>query len=147
MRGNALYLYEQKSYSEAKKIYQRLLMERFELPGTLTHLARLLLTTGDKAQAEIYVTMAWRHRVDAPPYVMARILWFRLCMVLLETGNREDITLILDQIKTLLQNKDAVMMWAMQPLLEQLKPKLQENDHTLLATLVETMSNGENITK
>ena len=74
LRGEALHLYKRKKYKEAKIIYKRLLIEGFELPGTLVHVVRIELITGNIEQAKTHIEMAWRLHNEAPAYVLARLL-------------------------------------------------------------------------
>jgi hypothetical protein len=147
IRSKAFSNYQIKEYKEATILYRRLRIERFELPGTLTHMARVELCTGNFSQAKTHTEMAWRHRAEAPPYVFARILWFKLCLLMLKPEDKEDYSGIISLLKKTLQNQDAYMGWTMEPVLEQLKPKLQKNDHKYLSELVDEMSNKKNITK
>lgn len=146
LRNVALSHFQNKEYKLATILYRRLRIERFELPGTLTHMARVELCAGNILQAETHTEMAWRHRSEAHPYVLARILWLKLCLLMLKTEDNDDFSGIIRQLKTILQNQEAFMEWTMVPVLEELNPKLQKNDHNFLSALVDTLSNRENIT-
>ena len=140
LRSEALNLYKRKKYKEAKVNYKRLLIEGFELPGTLVHLVRIELITGNIEQAKTHIEMAWRLRQEASPYVLARILWCKLCLWMLNPINEEDYLFILGQLKTALKNENATMKWDMQELLDYLVNKLTDIDLALLTSLVDTMS-------
>jgi hypothetical protein len=54
---------------------------------------------------------------------------------------------MLGQLKSILQKEDAFMLWTMQPVLNHIKPKLTERQHTLLTALVAAMSDKQNLEK
>jgi len=143
MRANALYYYENKEYFKALNIYSLMLITRFEIPGTLTHIARVEFCLGQIDRAEKYIELAWRHREEAPSYVIARILWFKLSFSVLKSLN-EEIPEILARLKAILQNQEAFMNWTMEPVLKELKPLLKKNDHNFLSTLADAISFREN---
>ena len=140
LRGEALHLYKRKEYDVAMIIYKRLRIEGFELPGTLVHMVRIELMIGNIEQAETHVTMAWRLRNEAPPYVLARILWCKLCLWMYNPINNEDYLFILGQLKTLLKKENATMKWDMEELLDHLITRLTDIDLALLTSLVDALS-------
>lgn len=143
LRSCAISLFLKKEIDKAMAIYQRLLIEQFELPGTLTHMARVELSNGNFQQVEFFTEMAWRLRGDAPLYVLARILWFKLCLGMLQTDNEEKYPLILDQLKEVLQYKESMMKWSMEPAFETLQSKISEYQFSLLTSLVDAFSYGK----
>jgi len=140
IRSRAFFHFQNKEYKEATILYRKLRIERFELPGTLVHLARLELSTGNITQAETHIEMAWRHRSEAPPYVLARILWLKLCLSMLKNEGKENYTEIVSQLKTILQNPDVIMDWTMEPVLEELKFKLTRAEISFLFALAKAFS-------
>lgn len=144
MRGNALYYYENKEYFKALNIYKSILIARFEIPGTLTHIARVEFCLGQIEDAGTKIEMAWRHREEAPPYVIARILWFKLCFSILKSSY-EEFSEFLARLKSILQNQETFMNWTMGPVLEELKPMLKKNEYDFLSTLVDALSFSEKV--
>jgi hypothetical protein len=147
IRGLALLAFELKEYIRAKELLTVLLEKGFELPGTYCHLTRVSLVLNDLTGAALQINLAWTHRKDAAHYILARILWFKLCLSFLEAGPVEDVQIIVGKLRTILQSEDVIMDWHMQPVLDNLKPKLQDNDHVFLTALVAAMSKRENLVK
>lgn len=87
---------------------------------------------------------AWQHRTEAPKYVVARILWFKLTLSFLNNNSIENN---FGQLKAVLKNEDAFMDWTMQPVLDHIKPKLTEQQYALLSALIDAMSDKQNIKK
>jgi tetratricopeptide (TPR) repeat protein len=144
LRSKAFQHFQNKDYHVAIDLYRRMLIERSEVPGTLTHMARIEVIIGNVLQAKTHIEMAWRHRYEAPLYVIARILWFKLCFLKIQNEELE-APKILGKLKSILYDPEVLMEWTMQPVLDELKPKLSENDHSLLMALVESMGHKEKI--
>lgn len=145
IRSIAFFHFQNKEYKEATNLYRRLRIERFELPGTLTHMARVEFCTGNLIQAKTHTEMAWRHRDEAPPYVFARILWLKLCLLMLNLEDKEDFSGIFSQLKVILQNQEVFMNWTMEPVLEEIKARLKKSDHDFLSTLIDALSFSEKV--
>jgi len=134
-REYALRLLLQKEYSEAARIYDELLQRGFERPSTYTHLARLHLITGDNDKAGEALTQAWNLRSAAPKYVLARIL------ALLRGA---DPLPFLQPLKHVLLNTNVQMPWTIQPLMENLQPRLPPDSLALVQALTATLHNRDN---
>jgi hypothetical protein len=139
MRTAASSAYKLEDYSLARQLLERVLAGGFEVPGTNCHLARIYLLTDNFSEASLCADAAWQHRTEAPPYVLPRILWLKAALMLLD-HNRPAISAVLGQIKTALQAPNSLMEWEMSSVMAILKPKLAEDDHTLLAALVAALS-------
>jgi tetratricopeptide (TPR) repeat protein len=144
MRARAVNFFKAGNYENSKQLFEELLYNNFEIKSTHMHLARLAIITDNYNEAEKHTNEAWSMRNDSTNYVLARILWFKITLSLLNNSSLEDL---LGQLKTVLQKEDAIMEWTMAPVLEYIKPKLPENEHALLTALVAAMSYEENIEK
>ncbi len=65
----------------------------------------------------------------------------------LMTLSVNETSIILSQLKTILQKEDAFMEWKMQPVLDHIKPQITIKQHALLSALVAAMSNKINLEK
>jgi tetratricopeptide (TPR) repeat protein len=146
-RLGALAFYKVGHYKEAKLLLEELLQNNFEVLSTRMHLARIALITDDLKDAKKHTGEAWNMRKEAPAYVLPRILWCRLCLTFINKPNSKLADNIIGQLKTVLQNKDALVEWTMQPVLDHLKPKLSESQHAFLSALVDAMSFQDNVGK
>jgi tetratricopeptide (TPR) repeat protein len=164
-RSQALAYYQSGNYKDARKLLEELLNVNFEAISIRIHLARLALITDDLEEAAQQTLEVWELRKEAKSYVIARILWFKLCLEFLNTTTKQnkgvfgkikslykkevmnETSIILSQLKTVLQKDDAFMNWTMQPVLDHIKPQITEQQHTLLSALVTAMSNKINMEK
>jgi tetratricopeptide (TPR) repeat protein len=137
LRQRAMDYFNLKDYINAEMLLNRVLAEKFELPGTYCHLARIFILTDRLLEAKVHINEAWQHRADSPVYVVARILWFKIAFSFL---TKSSIDNYIGQLKTVLQKEDAFMEWTMQPVLDYLKPKVTLEHHALLSALVDAMS-------
>jgi hypothetical protein len=149
----------------ARLLLEELLQNNFAVLSTRLHLARLALITDNLVEAAQHFNEVWKTRKEAKNYVVARILWFKLCLEYMNTKakqstgifgkikslykkeERNETIIILSQLKAILQKEDAFMEWTMQPVLDHLKPKLTEQQHKLLSGLVDYMSYKQNLEK
>jgi tetratricopeptide (TPR) repeat protein len=165
-RKQATAYYQSGDYKKAKQLLEELLQDNFEVLSTRMHLARLALITVDLSEVALQTKEVWKTRKETKNYVVARILWFKLCLELLnptttkqnkgifgeikllyKKEKRSEFSLILGQLKAVLQKEDAFMEWTMHPVLNHIKPKLTERQYTLLTALVAAMSNKTNMEK
>lgn len=137
LRNWALKYYQLEAYEKAEDILKRLKLTGFEPASTFLHLARIYLITDRLSEATISIDNAWSLRSEAKNYIVARILWFKIVFENLENNS---IKSHLAQLKAVLQNEDALMVWTMDPVLTKLKLLLTEPRHSLLADLVAAMS-------
>jgi len=78
-------------YSGAEELLRELLQERFEVPSTHCHLARVLLMTDRVEEAQREINQAWVTREEAPPYFVPRILFFQCAFALLDAANTNTV--------------------------------------------------------
>jgi len=124
-------------YPGAEALLRGLLRERFAVPSTHCHLARVLLMTDREAEARERINQAWRLREQAPAYVVLRILFFQCVFAMFDGAN---ITPIVGRIKTALRQPDPHLDWTIQPMLDHLRPRLGETNHEFLQALAEALS-------
>jgi hypothetical protein len=142
LRGQAFDFYQNKLYNKALETYRLILVNGYEIPGTLTHMARVELCLGQVDQAQFHIELAWRQREEAPEYVMGRILWFKLCFQILKNF-KDQIPETLDQLLSMHQNRNAIMNWRMDQVLATLKPMLNKTEYEFLSVLTEALSFNE----
>ena len=142
LREMAFELYKQGKYAQAKEPLMLILQSGYEISSTLLHLARIALVTDDIPAVRKRVNLAWKHRKNARPHVLPRILWMKLTLSLLENPkiDRSEVQKLLRQLKRALKAEDSCMEWAMAPVLEHLRPKLTAEAQALLAVLVTKLS-------
>jgi len=141
LRSRALELIENKKYAEAENIYHEMIELNFELPGTLCHLARVQLLSGREKEAEKSITKAWKIRNMALRYVVPRIIFLRILLLMTK---KKDPSLWMARMKKELQNPDIIMEWHIQPLLDIFKSRLTAENHKVLATLAVSMQGKNN---
>jgi tetratricopeptide (TPR) repeat protein len=124
-------------YSGAEALLRGLIQEKYALPSTHCHLARVLLMTDRKEEAQQEIHGAWAVRKEAPAYVVPRILFFQCVFATLDAG---DTAAIIGQIKAALRSLDAHLEWTIQPLLDHLRPQLGETNHQFLKAIAEALN-------
>ncbi len=137
VRSKALEIYKQGKYAEAHALLMKLLDLEFEVVSTRLHLARICFLTDQLAEARQHVDQAWEHRSEAPHYVVPRILWFQTAFALLDGASP---TPFLASLKTALESKNAIMDWTMDPVLDHLKSRLTDEQHSFLTAFVAALS-------
>jgi hypothetical protein len=138
--NKALAFYYKKEYDKASAIYRKMLVSKFESPGTLTHLARLEMICGNIVQAEIYIVNAWRIRREAPTYVLVRILYFIILINMVRTEPFEKWMRCLKQVCNQPQSK---MQWDMDRVLTQFEKDFIPQHFRLLNVLLEVLSGAD----
>ena len=138
LRSKAMDMLEKKEYIEAEKIYRQMIELDFELPGTLCHLARVQLLSGQEKEAEKSVRKAWDRRSKALKYVVPRIIFFKVLFLMIRNQN---YSLWISRMGKELQNQDSCLEWHIQPLLESYKSRLSPENHQVLVTLAESLQN------
>jgi nephrocystin-3 len=144
IRSLSLEYYKHGDYNKAKELLDLLLTSNFEPLSINLHLARVCLMLNQNQDAQLHAEEAWKHREEAKSYILPRIIWFKAVFALLES---ESIGDYLGQLKTALQSEQAFMEWAMDPVLEHLKPLLKEKDHALITALVAALNDKNNLEK
>jgi tetratricopeptide (TPR) repeat protein len=137
---------------EAEKLLRKLLANKFEYPGTSCHIARILILTERAEEAQIHIANAWMHRDEAPSYVLARIVWFRILFAILNTVDKnvyeaKEVEVLIGKLKTILENSSSFMEWNMSLILNHIKRKLTDEEHTLLTALIAALSDRKNVEK
>ena len=139
-RSQALELYHKKEYGKAAAIYRRMLIHKFEPPGTLTHMARLEIICGNMGQAGIFIVNAWRIRHEAPVYVLARILYF---IILINMARTVPLDKWIGCIKQVCNQPECKMQWDMDRVLSQYEKDFPLQHISLLQTLLEVLSGSD----
>lgn len=166
IRIDALDCYQSGDFRKAKKLLNDLLLNNFEVLSTRLHLARLAVIMDDLPEAVHQTNEVWKMRNEAENYVFARMLWFRLCLEFLNASKKvrkvgifskikslfkknmdDTATIIIEELKMILQKKDALVDWNMLPLLTHIQPQLTENQYSFLSALVDVMSVKQNLEK
>jgi proteasome accessory factor A len=129
-------------YAGAEALLRVLLEERFCLPSTNCHMARVLLMTNREAEAREQIDMGWAIHRNAPTYVVGRMLCFRIIFALFDEA---DISGLIEQIKATLQQPGADLDWTIRPMLDHLRPRFSDADFRFLDALAATLSNIRNM--
>lgn len=144
IREFALLAFELKQYTHAKELLMILLQRGYEVPGTCSHLARVNVLLDQFDSAEEIVLFGWEKIDDAPTYVVGRLLWWRIFFAFLKgVPEKEFIALIKENCRK--DNMD--MHWTMQPVMDAIKGKVTEREHTFLSALVDALSDRKNLDK
>jgi hypothetical protein len=125
-------------YEGAEALLRVLLEERFCLPSTNCHLARVLLMTGREAEAREQISQGWDIHRNAPTYVVGRMLFFQIIFAIFDGI---DISALVEQIKAVLQQPGADLDWTIRPMLDHLHPRFSETDFRFLEALAAALSN------
>lgn len=139
-RSQALEFYHKKEYDKASVIYRKMLIHKFESPGTLTHMARLEIICGNMVQAGIYIVNAWRIRHEAPAYVLARILYF---IILINIARTVPFDKWIGCLKQVCNQPESKMQWDMERLLSQYEKDFPPQHISLVETLLEVLSGSD----
>lgn len=142
LRSMALDLYVNGLFQEAEDIYRRLLQKGFEVPGTCTHLARVLIMADRETEARQIMKTAWQEGYIAPAYVRPRILFLTALLDLLEGG---DIAFTIGQLKSALAKGDAFLEWTISPVLDHLQPRLGPDNLALLKALADALNSRDQL--
>jgi hypothetical protein len=126
-------------YLGAEGLVRGLLRERFQVPSTHCHLARILLMTDREAEAREQIARAWEARGEAATYVVARILFFQCIFALFDTA---DSAPIVGQIKGTLNRPGAHLDWAVLPILNHLRPQLGRTNFQFMRALAAALSDA-----
>jgi proteasome accessory factor A len=131
-------------FAGAETIIRGLLAERFMVPSSLCHLARVLLMTGREAEAREKIAAAWDIHRDAPSYVVARMIFFQLVFAMLDGAamNGAEISAIVARIRAALSAPAAHLDWTILPMLDHLRPRLGETNYPFLKALADALSDS-----
>ena len=147
-RMAALQAYQTGDYTGAERLLRSLLVDRFEVPSTHCHLARVLLMQDRSQEAATEARAAWEHRAEAPFCIVLRTLWLRLALRYTwptEVVETDSAPVILGQLKPALEREDAHSEWAMNPVLAHLERRLPADQHALLAALVAALNDASSV--
>ena len=134
LRGVAFDAFTAGDYATAERIYRHLVAGNdFEPANSRCHLARVLVATGQDAEAREQAQCAWGFRAGAEPYVVGRIIYLQALMTVLAGENP---TVYLSELKTLLMNGSAHNDWTMAPVLRAVEGRLRPEANRLFAALV-----------
>lgn len=129
-------------FAGAEELLNGLLAERFALPSTNCHMARVYLMTGREPQAREQIDLAWAIEQRAPHYVWCRILFFK-CIFAIFDG--QDYSPLVAQIKARLLARSAHLDWIILPMLDHLRPRLGEANYEFLKVLASALSDPCNL--
>jgi tetratricopeptide (TPR) repeat protein len=132
LRAKAYDEFEAGRYAEAEKIYLNLIGHKFELPGTYCHLARVQLLMHDENAALKSVNCAWALRKTAVKYVLPRIVFLKILLVMRENRNP---FLWIFRMKTLLTDDSVFLQWSIESTIKQYELMLNAHDYFFLLSL------------
>lgn len=139
IRAQAADYFELGEYKKANDLLVQLLENDFEPLSIRIHLARIAVMSDDFEEAYKQIMEAWERREEAVPYVLARILWFQLCLSKLGVGDKEPMN-VATQLGDILRNNESRMEWWMQPVLDHIENRLQRADYSFLSFLLNRMN-------
>jgi len=127
-------------FAGAETILRELIDERFMLPGTFCHMARVQLMTGREPEARQSIDLAWQVRDQADAYVVLRMLFFRCAFAMLDGI---DLANIVGLLRSALSEHFSTMDWTVHPMLESLRSRLGETNYEFLSALAKVLSGTE----
>jgi hypothetical protein len=131
-------------FAGAETLLHGLLEERFNLPSTHCHMARVLLMTDREPGAREHINMAWTIREQADRYVVARILFFKCVFAMFDGA---DLAAIIAQLKPIVSEPSAHLEWTIMPMLDHLRPRLGEANFEFLVVLAEVLSDSDPVSR
>jgi tetratricopeptide (TPR) repeat protein len=141
LRASAMDKLEQGEYDEAEKLYQRMIDLKFELPGTLCHLARIQLLKDEENEAKKTINRAWKLRAKALNYVLPRILFFKIMLAMLENKNPAQWVF---ELKLALKDESCFMPWTIKPTINHYQASLPDDNFNILMILAEVLQDIQN---
>jgi tetratricopeptide (TPR) repeat protein len=144
LRNIAARRFETGDFQITEHLLNHLLNIEFDLSSTYIHLARLFLITDRLLNCNEFISKGWDMKSKAKSYVLARLLWFKITLALIENKTIENY---LSQLNALLLKDEVFKEWTMLPVLDHIKPKLTEHQYALLTALVDAMSDKQNLAK
>lgn len=142
LRATAFDFLESGHVDDAEMIYYRLLNMKFELPGTLCHLARVQLLKHKLPEAAKSVHDAWKLRDKASGYVLLRILFFKIFFLLL---NAKDPSAWVNRLKKSLAEAPVFMEWNISTTLKTYQSELKAEDNSFLTSLTKALQRREDL--
>lgn len=144
LRSKALNNLEKGEFAVAEKIYLDLIEQKFELPGTYCHLARVQLLRHDEKAARKSVASAWKLRTEALKYVVPRIIFLKILLLMIE--NRNPFFWII-RLKALLVDDTARMEWDIEATIKAYELQLSEQNYLFLLALAEAFQRKDKVEK
>ena len=148
VRSMAHELFVAGRYNAAERFYRGLLMRRYQQPGTLIHLARVLLMQDRLPEAREAIAKAWRQmrnrevRQVTPCYVLHRIIFFRIFCAMLARGNYSHQVAAL---KRELLGNPYRESWTIDPVIKHFKAYLRPYDVHFLESVAGAINSVENM--
>ncbi|EKD33623.1 MAG: hypothetical protein ACD_75C02640G0002 [uncultured bacterium] len=148
VRSLALDLFVDGRYQAAERLYRSLLSREFEKPGTLVHLARVLLMQDRIPEARNAIARAWKltrkkeMRDQTSSYVLHRIFFFRILCAML---TRDDYSRPVAELKQELQDNPIRVTWSIGPVIEHLKPYVRPSDLEFVMAVAKAIDTTDNI--
>ncbi len=127
-------------FAGAETLLRGLLQERFILPSTHCHMARVLLMTDRESEAREHIASAWAIRAQADSYVVGRMLFFQLVFAMFDGTEIAGITA---QLRSLLSNGDAHLEWTIMPMLDHLQSRLGGPNYEFMSVLAVALSGSD----
>jgi proteasome accessory factor A len=124
-------------FAGAETLVRGLLAERFMMPSTLCHLARVLLMTDREEEAREQIRQAWAIRGEASNYVVPRILFFQCVFPIFDGA---EFATLVAQIRASLDQPGSHNDWTILPMLDYLRTRLGEANYLFLKALAEALS-------
>jgi hypothetical protein len=144
LRSKALDNLEKGDFAGAEKIYMDLIERKFELPGTYCHLARVQLLMRDEKAASKSVASAWKLRTEALKYVVPRILFLKILLLMIE--NRNPFFWII-RLRTLLTADSASLEWDIESTIKTYELQLSVQNFVFLLALAEAIQRKDKVEK
>jgi hypothetical protein len=129
-----------------------LLAEGFRVAKMCSRLASILTIKDRPNEARDHIDLGWTRRADALPYVVPRLLWFRVLFALEDGGS---IAPLLGQLELVLSDESvftvpsgesvSLSSWSMDSVLEHLQPRRPGDAHALLTALVGAIRDRSNL--
>ncbi len=141
LRLSAFEHFEKKQFAEAEKIYSQMIALDFDLPGTYCHLARVQLMTGQEDEAEKSVTRAWELKEKAAGYVVPRIIFLQILLLMLD---KQDFSFWIKKITEELRKPYSAWNGIYNRCWKILRPRLTQKNYQVLSTLAEFLQSKNN---
>lgn len=127
-------------FAGAEVLLRGLLAERFALPSTNCHMARVLLMTDRESEAREQINQAWAIRGQADAYVVPRILFFRCIFAIFDNA---EMSSVVDQIRSALRESLSRSDWTILPMLNHLRSRLGDPNYEFLKALAAVLSGSD----
>jgi hypothetical protein len=135
-------------YRDAEWLYRGLISRRFQHPGTLTHLARVLLMQDRLPEAREAIAFAWQLIRDREvqqenqSYILPRILFFRILFAMLA---RSSYASLVKRLKRELRGGNNRESWTIEPVITHFRQYLRPHDFNFLEAIAEAINSAENM--